>query len=36
MTETAAGGGSSVDEKLEWGGIGDRPENLPPHNLDWG
>ena len=35
MIETAAGGGSSVDEKLERSGMGDHPENLPLYNPGW-
>ena len=35
MIETAAGGGSSVDEKLERSGKGDHPENLPLYNPGW-
>ena len=35
MIETAAGWGSSVDEKLERSGMGDHPENLPLYNSGW-
>lgn len=35
MIETAAGRGSSVDEKLERSGMGDHPENLPLYNPGW-